>query len=319
LNITQQTSEGLTAEKTELNAELESARKVSEVLSLELSNCQAQLDTVSSQLDVLQDSLDKLAEEHAQCKQEKATIRNQLETTQHEMEETVNNVICERQKLMEENIKLSDVIRQLDADKSTLQDTFNETNEKLKQAERIHKSQCDVLRTELNMSKSSSELQATMLQKKCVELKTLTKRIQELEDEVGFLKVNHDIYESQYRELVELRQQLVRSDESVRQLLKERVENEQMIGLLEMQKTVLTQLVQCRPSDRALMTSELVMSFNRDSDVTDGSDTDCKTCSQQQQEHDERELDDQVFNSAAERNVQQDTITTNTELHSTSL
>ena len=69
-----------------------------------------------------------------------------------------------------------------------------------------------MLTREMESWKNSCDKLSTSLSRKELEIQTLMKKLQDLEDETGHLKANSDTYKSQYEELVEVREEYLKYD-----------------------------------------------------------------------------------------------------------
>ncbi|GFR88874.1 laminin subunit alpha-3 [Elysia marginata] len=233
-------------DKRELNKELASVKKVSEELSAELSLLKGQYERSLEQIASLERSKAMLQSQSDLGEQERRRMQSEMDRLNQSLSDKTHEQSRANDYQDETIHRLRSDLKETRYQKNEYENKIQELEARLAQANEGLREGTALQHSELDTWKNTCERLTSSVTRKESELQNLTDRCHEMEDTVSGLRQEMRALKDKNDMLSDRDEEAERLREEVRRLLQEKAENEQMIRLLETQKSVLTKSVSFR-------------------------------------------------------------------------
>lgn len=227
-------------DKRELNKELASVKKVSEELSAELSLLKNQYERSLEQVASLERSKAMLQSQADLGEQERRRMQLEIDRLNQALSDKAHEQNRATDYQDEQIHRLKSDLKEARYQNNEHENKIQELETRLAQANEGLREGTALQHSELDTWKSTCERLTSSVTRKESELQNLTDRCHEMEDTVLGLRQEIRALKDKNEMLSDRDDEAERLREEVRRLLQEKAENEQMIRLLETQKSVLT-------------------------------------------------------------------------------
>ncbi|XP_029632994.2 sporulation-specific protein 15 [Octopus sinensis] len=244
-----------------LEEEYSAVKKVCEDLSGELCTLKASYEEKMEKLNLLESNTSLVIQEHQLIQKERWDLEKTVKQLNESLESKKHDHLNEREKQEEIIDKLKTEIDHKDESWSQLKGRCHHLDQELVKTKEKLTHSVSNQKEELFGWKNTCERLTEALNRKENEIQTLTDRCRDLDETTLQLKLEIHSYKDQISTLRSQQQLFHRLKEENRRLLKEKVENEQLIKLLETEKEVLTKNtnreIKCSQRDLAKMEQDL--------------------------------------------------------------
>ncbi|XP_059155413.1 myosin-11-like isoform X2 [Physella acuta] len=223
----------------DLNAELTSVKKVCEELTSELSSVKVSYERALEQVSVLERSKAIWQSQQELLNQERLRLQSELDRSTQVKNGKSSDESKDRNFQDEIIQRLRAELKQVKYERNNIESRVHELETKLARANEGLREESLFQYSELDTWKSTCERLTSTVNRKESELQNLTDRCHEMEDMVTNLRHELHIFKDKSKVLSFKEEEAERIKAENRRLLQEKAENEQMIKLLETQKSVL--------------------------------------------------------------------------------
>ncbi|GFO24555.1 laminin subunit alpha-3, partial [Plakobranchus ocellatus] len=230
-------------DQRELNKELASVKKVSEELSSELATLKSQYERSLEQVASLERSKAVLHSQSDLVEQERRRMQSEIDRLNQALSDK-NHEQNRTHDYQDEQIqRMRTDLKEMRYQKNEHENKIQELEARLAHANEGLREGTALQHSELDTWKNTCERLTSSVTRKESELQNLTDRCHEMEDTVSGLRQEIRVLKDKNEMLSDRDEEAERLKDEVRRLLQEKAENEQMIRLLETQKSVLTKNV----------------------------------------------------------------------------